>query len=168
MTPLPGALGDGTLVGWRVDQSKYATTWDSGEGAFQSGGRWNSRGVRAVYCSVDPATAILEVAVHKGFDVLDALPHVLTRFEIMDPTAVHVTDSNDVANPNWLVPGSPSAGQQRFGDSLLENYKFVLIPSTVSKHSWNLLFVASNASGQYGNITQEPLSIDTRLNPPAP
>jgi hypothetical protein len=33
--------------------------------------------IRAVYCSVDPATAILEVAVH-GFQGLDTVLHMLT------------------------------------------------------------------------------------------
>ncbi|WP_196796267.1 RES domain-containing protein [Acidiphilium cryptum] len=52
----------------------YAASWDNGEGAHLGGGRWNSRGVRAVYYSLDPATAILEVAVHKGFGILDTPP----------------------------------------------------------------------------------------------
>jgi len=72
---LPAALGGGIgLVIWRLDQRKHAESWDSGEGAFRQGGRWNSKGVRAVYCSFDPAPAILEVAVHKGFKVLDTVP----------------------------------------------------------------------------------------------
>ena len=166
MTPLPAALGGTALVGWRIDQQAYAARWESGEGAFRAGGRWNSKGVRAVYCSIDPATAILEVAVHKGFDSLDTKPHVLTSFEIVDPAAVHVVDRSDVPNPAWLVPGTPSAGQQRFGDGLLKTHRFVLIPSTVSKYSWNLIFVSAPASGAYRSIKQEALSIDTRLNPP--
>ena len=85
MTPLPVPLGDGSLMAWRLDQAAFAATWDSGEGAFRLGGRWNSRGVRAVYCSVDPATAILEVAVHKGFKALDIVPHVMTAVTISTP-----------------------------------------------------------------------------------
>jgi len=46
------------------------------------GGRWNSRGLRAVYCSIDPAAAILEVAVDKGFKTLGTVPHVLTAVTI--------------------------------------------------------------------------------------
>ncbi|MEA2728512.1 MAG: hypothetical protein QOF70_2987, partial [Acetobacteraceae bacterium] len=60
-------------MAWRLDQQGFAATWDSGEGAYRLGGRWNTKGVRAVYCSVDPATAILEVAVHKGFRALDTV-----------------------------------------------------------------------------------------------
>jgi RES domain-containing protein len=77
MTPLPAPLGGSELVAWRLDQPTFATAWDIGEGAYRSGGRWNSKGVRAVYCSIDPATAILEVAVHKGFKALDTVAHVL-------------------------------------------------------------------------------------------
>jgi RES domain-containing protein len=69
MTPSVEPLGGGKLIAWRLDQARFASTWDSGEGAFQVGGRWSSNGVRVVYCALDPATAILEVAVHKGFNV---------------------------------------------------------------------------------------------------
>ena len=60
----------GELRFWRLDQRQHAPTWHSGEGAYRVGGRWNSSGVRAVYTALDPATAILEVAVHKGFKAM--------------------------------------------------------------------------------------------------
>jgi RES domain-containing protein len=164
VTPLPAPLGGSELVAWRLDQVKYAATWDSGEGAYLVGGRWNSRGIRAVYCSIDPATAILEVAVHKGFKALDTVPHVLTAINV-DPTGVFVVQPAAVPNPNWLRPGIPSAGQQTFGDDLLSKHKFVLIPSAVSTSSWNLIFVGSNAAGDYAVRSQEPFALDTRLHP---
>ena len=167
MTPLPAALGGRDLVAWRLDQREFATTWDSGEGAFRVGGRWNSRGVRAVYCAIDPATAILEVAVHKGFRALDIVPHVLTALTVTDTASVHVVDPRDVPNPNWLRPGIPGAGQQEFGDALLARHRFVAIPSTVSTHSWNLLFIGAVAAGAYAVRMQEPFALDTRLHPPA-
>lgn len=152
-------------MAWRLDQSKYAATWDSGEGAFLVGGRWNSRGVRAVYCAIDPATAILEVAVHKGFRALDTVPHVITAATI-DPDGVFVVEPSTVPNPNWLRPGIPSAGQQAFGDELLAKHRFVVIPSVVSTASWNLIFIDSNASGSYKLRSQDPFALDTRLHPP--
>lgn len=166
MTPLPTALGGGDLLAWRLDPEPFAATWDSGEGAYRFGGRWNSKGVRAVYCSLDPATAILEVAVHKGFKALDTTPHVLTALTITDPAAVHVVNPTDIPNANWLRPGAPSFGQQQFGDALLDAHKLALIPSAVSSHSWNLLFVASMAAGAYALRFQEPFALDTRLHPP--
>jgi RES domain-containing protein len=167
MTPLPAALGGNELVAWRLDSTIHASTWASGEGAFRYGGRWNSRGVRAVYCSIDPSTAILEVAVHKGFRVLDTVAHVLTAVNILEPSSVHVVDPASLPNPAWFRPGIPDAGQQAHGNQLLSAHKFIAIPSAVSVHSWNLIFVAASAAGAYDVRRQEPFALDTRLHPPA-
>lgn len=167
MTPLPVGLGGSELVCWRLDKSVHAATWDSGEGAYRVGGRWNSKGVRAVYCSVDPATAILEVAVHKTFQALDTVPHTLTGITILDPASVHIVDPAALPNANWLRPGIPSAGQQAFGDDVLWRNAFVLIPSAVSAYSWNLIFTVAKAAGKYDVRLQERFALDTRLHPPS-
>lgn len=62
------------------------------------------------------------MAVHKTFAVLDTVPHILTSARITDPTAIHIVRPEDVPNPNWLVPGIAGAGQQAFGDALLQKY----------------------------------------------
>jgi RES domain-containing protein len=163
---LPPPLGAGEVVAWRLDRAVFAATWDGGEGAFRAGGRWNSRGVRAVYTSLDPAAAILEVAVHTGFAALDTVAHVLTAAQALDPSGIHIVEPRDVPNPNWLRPGIPGAGQQAFGDALLAKHRLVLIPSAVSTHSWNLIFVAAVAAGLYALRSQERFALDTRLHPP--
>jgi RES domain-containing protein len=168
MTPLPAMLGGTELVTWRLDAAAHASTWFSGEGAFLHGGRWNTKGVRAVYSSLDPATTILEVAVHKGFRTLDTVAHVLTAVNILDTAAIHIVDPVSLPNPNWLRPGIPSFGQQSYGNQLLSQHKFVAIPSAVSNYSWNLIFVATNAAGSYDVRLQEPFALDTRLHPPVP
>jgi RES domain-containing protein len=165
--PLPAQLGGAEFVAWRLDRALYAATWDSGEGAYRFGGRWNSKGVRAVYCALDPGTAILEAAVHKGFRALDTLVHVLTSLVIADTSEIHVIQPDAIPNPNWLHPGIPSAGQQEFGDELLARRTFVLIPSAVSAYSWNLIFVKSKAAAAYSLRSQELFASDTRLHPPA-
>jgi RES domain-containing protein len=168
MTTLPAALGGGEgLVVWRLDQRVHASIWDSGKGAFLMGGRWNSKGVYTVYASTDAATAILEVAVHKGFKVLDTMPFMLTAARIADVGEVHVVKHDDAPNPNWLRPGTPSAGQQAFGDDLLRSHRFVAIPSAVSTHSWNLIFDPIKAAGFYSLEFQERFALDTRLHPQA-
>lgn len=165
MTPLAPLTPGAELVAWRLDEATFGPTWDSGEGAYRVGGRWNSRGIRAVYCAIDPSTAILEVAVHKGFMALDTVPHVLTACTIGDASAVHVVHPGEVANPNWLRPGIPSAGQQAFGDSLLLDHAFVAIPSAVSTMSWNLIFDVRAATGLYALRSQARFALDTRLHP---
>ena len=166
MTPLAPPHGPGGFVFWRLDRLRFAPTWDSGEGAFLAGGRWSPVGIRAVYCSLDPATAILEVAAHTGFQVLDTAAHILTAARINDPADIYVVDPASVPSASWLSPGTPGAGQQAFGARLLASNRFVLIPSTVSTHSWNLMFDGSRAAGAYTPLTQEPFAPDTRLHPP--
>ena len=166
MTPLRGVVGPDEVHAWRLDHEDFRSTWDSGEGAFLYGGRWNSAGVRAVYCAIDPATAILEVAIHKTFRTLDTVPHVLTALKIEDPSTIHVVEPSAVPNPNWLHPGIPGAGQQAFGDELLKDQMFVLIPSAVSTHSWNLIFDPTRAAGSYSLKLQERFALDPRLHPP--
>jgi RES domain-containing protein len=165
VTPLPPPLGAGELVAWRLDRAGFAANWDGSEGPFRAGGRWNSRGVRAVYTSVDPATAILEVAVHTGFAALDTVAHVLTAATVLDPSSIQIVQPEDVPNPNWLRPGIPGAGQQAFGDALLAEHPFILVPSAVSSHSWNLIFIASAAAGLYALRSQERFALDTRVHP---
>jgi RES domain-containing protein len=168
MTPLP-LFGPGSpLVAWRLDARQHAGTWDSGIGAELMGGRWNPKSVRAVYCSLDPATTILESAVHRGFGVLDTQPFILTSLTIPDTSDVKVVAHVDVPNPAWLHNGIPSAGQQQFGANLLVLHPFVIFPSVVSKFSWNLVFRPGLAAGKYTMLAQDRLVLDTRLNVPTP
>jgi RES domain-containing protein len=80
---------------------------------------------------------------------------------------VLVLQPGDVPNPNWLRPGNVSAGQQAFGDQLIAQYAFVVIPSVVSTHSWNLIFDRDIAAGSYDLVSQEDFALDPRLHPPA-
>lgn len=163
----PVAPGRGPVLAWRLDRAEHAASWDSGLGAERSGGRWNARGVRAVYCSLDPAVCILEIAVHRGLAVLDTEPHVLTALTLRDPGAVHVLGPAAVPNPHWLHPGRPSAGQQSFGNALLAAHMFVTVPSVVSRHSWTLIFDAARAAGGYALHGQERFALDPRLHAPS-
>jgi RES domain-containing protein len=167
MTPLPAALDPATaaeLVVWRLDDARHADSWDSGIGAERVGGRWNPKGLRAVYCSIDPATCLVEAAVHRGFDALDTRPHVLSSLTVSAP--VRIVLPEEVPNPAWLHSGIPSAGQQRWGAALLLRHGFVVLPSVASRLSWNLVFMPSAASGRYTLRSRSRLVLDTRLNPP--
>jgi RES domain-containing protein len=86
---------------------------------------------------------------------------------ISEPSSVHVVEPASVPNANWLRPGIPSAGQQAFGDALLARHKFILIPSVLSAHSWNLIFIGTTAAGAYALKLQEHFALDTRLHPPS-
>lgn len=169
MIALPPALGGTTtLTAWRIDAARFRTDWDRGEGARLYGGRWNAPGNAAVYCSLEPSTAILEVAVHTGFAVLARIPHVISSMVIANPATVHVIQPEDVPDPAWLRPGWPSGAQQAYGDALLDAHAFVLWPSTVSRLSWNLVCRPQRAAGHYQLAAQQALELDPRLNNPEP
>lgn len=153
---------------WRLDARQHQATWDSGRGAELAGGRWNPKGFAAVYASIDPSTAVLEVAAHKGFDALDRVPHVVSCAEVIDPSLIHVVQAADIPNKNWLRPGTPGRAQQQFGMALLKAHPFVAIPSAVLPLSWNLIFNPAVAARAYRLDRQIDLALDTRLNPPAP
>ncbi|MVW84389.1 RES domain-containing protein [Pseudomonas sp. PB101] len=139
----------------------------SGIGAELGGGRWNIKGMRAVYTSLDSSTAILEVAVHKGFRALDCEPHTLTAARLrLDIAPIYRVVPSDIPNPNWLIPGHVSWGQQQYGTSLLEQHPFVILPSTVSRHSMNLIINPELAKGMIEVVLQEPFALDGRLNLP--
>ena len=177
MTPLPGALGGTELIAWRLETSRHFQTWQSAEGAFLFGGRWSSAGRRVLYTSLDPATAILEVGVHKGLATLDAVAHTLLHIEILQPARVFKVEHATVPDPNWLRPGTVSRAQQAFGDALLDAHALVLIPSVVSTHSWNLLINVEAGvdpgvpAGVQARATffklrgSEAFALDPRLNP---
>jgi RES domain-containing protein len=52
------------VIGWRIVKEKHAKSAFSGEGARIFEGRWNSAGVRMVYCSEHLSLAALEILVH--------------------------------------------------------------------------------------------------------
>jgi RES domain-containing protein len=165
VTPLPGQSS--AVAFWRLDDKVFAATWDSGEGPRRKGGRWSPPGLPVVYSSLDPGTAILEVAVHKGFRALNLVPHVLSQGALAVPwSQVHVVEPHKVPNQLWLYPCAFSYAQQAFGQGLLSAHDFVAIPSAVSRHSWNLIFDPSRVRGKYRLSDQHDLNLDPRLDPP--
>lgn len=155
-------------MAWRIETARHFGTWATAEGAFLFGGRWNSPGRRVLYASIDPSTAIVEVGVHKGFHTLDTVSHVLLQLQVLDPSKAHVVQQASLPNPHWLRPGTPSAGQQQFGDALFETHPILMVPSVVSPHSWNLLIDVTAAAGLFKLTHSEPFALDPRLNPPSP
>lgn len=168
MTPLPPPVGPASsaLSGWTLVREVHFGTWSSGIGASIGGGRWNSAGNFVLYAALDPATAVLEVAVHKGFHTLDTDPHRLIHFSLAADAMGRVVRPEDVPNPNWLNPGTPSQGQQEFGDTLLATHAAILIPSVVSRYSWNLVINARAVSPYMKVMSAERFALDTRLHPP--
>ena len=164
MTPLPPAAPGSVLTTWRLERAAHQMTWAQGEGAFKVGGRWSAPGRRVIYTSLDPATTILEAAVHKGFNALDIVPHALLRIDV-DQACAFVVPVKRIQNAHWLLPGAVSVHQQRFGSDLLDKHAAILVPSVVSRHSWNLIIDVVAAKGMFKLVRKEAFALDTRLTP---
>jgi RES domain-containing protein len=98
---------------WRLALPAHAAL--DGEGARQYGGRWNSKGLRAVYTSGHLSLAALELLAHLH---PDEIPRELRAFEIDVPDNLPVTKVN-VASlpPDWQLPEHEACKQ--IGDDWL-------------------------------------------------
>jgi RES domain-containing protein len=154
-------------MAWRLDQTKHASSWDSGYGAALVGGRWNKPKQELVYASLDPALCLLEKAVHTTFDGIDKVAHTMTKFSIEDLGCIFRLLPNDFPNPNWLRPCAISTHQQEFLLPLLQDTSkpFVLVPSVISPSSWNVLFDPAVAKGKYRLEQQDRYALDPRFVP---
>jgi RES domain-containing protein len=77
---------------------KYANEGDliSGDGASYNGGRWNPRGVRAIYASLDPVTAVKESYqefLKYGFTASNIRPRVMAGIRVNVRRLLDLTDA---------------------------------------------------------------------------
>lgn len=112
---------------YRIAQRQYALD-RTGEGARLAGGRWNRKGVAAIYCAEHPALAMLEIVVHKGLDMdVGPLGHVLVAADLPDDSIVriaHMPGEPEHIGTEWLRDGSSLA---------------LDVPSVIVPHSRNII-----------------------------
>lgn len=72
---------------WRLVKARHAAIAFNGEGARLEGGRWNPKGVPAVYLADHPALAALETFVHLK-SAATKIKFLMFRIEIPDDVAV--------------------------------------------------------------------------------
>lgn len=98
---------------WRLALPAHAGL--DGEGARQYGGRWNSKGVPALYTSGHLSLAALELLAHLD---PDEIPRELLAFEIDVPDNLPVTRLNvSSLPPDWKLPEHQACKQ--IGDAWL-------------------------------------------------
>jgi RES domain-containing protein len=171
LTPLPRCLQKAphnlqetsSLVFWRLEKDRYLDTWDSGEGSFLADGRWHARGNRVLYGALDPATAILEVAVHSGFNALDCVAHSLICARLTKLEMVKVLEPHDFPNPAWLRQGVLNPNQHAFAAQHMQTHAVLVVPSAVSSKSWNAVIKLDGVRAHLQQISVERFSLDTRL-----
>ncbi len=117
-----------------------------GVGAFQNGGRWNSKGTYAVYTASSLALARSELARHVN---LESVPEGVRVYEIELPEQ----DAIPIKSlPEHWNDDPPSPISQRFGDQYLHNPNilYLKVPSVCDPNSFNL--VLNPMSVHYNNV----------------
>jgi RES domain-containing protein len=149
---------------WRLARAEFAAQLD-GEGARLFGGRWNSRGRRALYTSSHLSLSVLETYVHIPPELGDDLP-VLRAVQISisdQPGAVRISPQDLT---NLLASADPLAACRAVGDAWLDrNDQLVLeVPSILVPEETN--FVVNPAHPHMrdvGIISSRTFRFDPRL-----
>lgn len=122
------------MILWRI--SNYPTL--DGAGGLVVSGRWHSKGHPVIYCTWNPATALLETLVHMEIDAEDR-PERFHMLKIEGPDTL----SLERAEPDALPTSWPedTALTQSVGDRWLTERSSLLleVPSVLVPETWNIL-----------------------------
>ena len=118
------------MILWRI--SNYSTL-DGGGGLVVSG-RWHTKGHPILYCTWNPATALLEILVHMEIDAEDRPEHFqILKIEGPDTLSLEKIEP-DALPANWQEDTAltQSIGDRWFfeGRSLFLDVPSVLVPET--------------------------------------
>jgi RES domain-containing protein len=122
------------MILWRV--SNHATL--DGAGGLYVSGRWHTKGHPVVYCTLNPATALLETLVHMEIDSEDR-PDCFQVLRIEGPDTL----SQEKIRATILASNWPDdiTVTQRIGDRWLSGQRSLLlhVPSVLVPETWNVL-----------------------------
>jgi RES domain-containing protein len=136
------------VILWRV--SNYPTL--DGVGGLYVSGRWHTKGQFVVYCTVNPATALLETLVHMEIDSEDR-PERFQILRIEGPDSVSIEKLEvDSLSPNW---GEDMSATQAIGDRWLSEKRSLLlqVPSVLVPETWNILVNPQHVEIRFLKIT---------------
>ena len=122
---------------WRILDRGLVREAFSGQGACDYGGRWNSPGVRIVYCSEHPALAALEKLVH--IQDMEQLRQSYVLISVACPQELAETLSQHLPR-NWTGEGA-RLKLRRIGDHWIASRRSLalIVPSVVLPRSNNIL-----------------------------
>lgn len=149
---------------YRLTKARYADTAFSGEGSIRYDGRWHRRGIRIVYASDAPASALLEVIAHT--EAHNRLQHDYVLFEVrLDPDEHLLTVGSDMLPDDWRAVPWPTSTQE-IGTFWHEEQASVVldVPSAVVPRQRNVLVNVAHPRFNELQIQEpEPFEIDSRL-----
>jgi RES domain-containing protein len=122
------------MILWRV--SNYQSL--DGVGGLYVSGRWHTKGHPVIYCTLNPATALLETLVHIEIDSEDR-PERFQVLRIEGPESLSIEKVQaDSLSPNWAEDMNAT---QAIGDRWLSEKRSLLlqVPSVLVPETWNVL-----------------------------
>ena len=148
---------------YRILRKRYAKAPFDGEGAYRSGGRWSSPGVRLAYASEHLSLAMIEYFVHLDRD--DPPPDlVVAAADVPDDVSrVHVAPAKLPAT--WRQTPAPMA-LAAIGDRFARRRReaILVVPSALAPDEFNwLLNPAHPPFRRVRILPPEPLAYDARL-----
>ncbi|EFL49823.1 RES domain protein [Solidesulfovibrio fructosivorans JJ]] len=151
------------MIGWRVFQTRHATTALSGEGAQKYGGRWNTKGKALVYSAATLSLAALEILVHvQDYTLLAAAPYSCIRLEFAPTLVTEVTLQGLPAD--WQTIEHPEC--KRIGDAWINQGQtpVLAVPSVVIPQETNYLLNPNHPDfTAILAFPPQPFSFDMRL-----
>lgn len=146
---------------YRLVRSNYKDDF-SGSGAYLYGGRWNSKGMPALYASAHISLALLEIVVNIDRTVLVSLDHYhLLQLSIPEPLVLPF--KHDALKEDWR---DDRAYTRFIGDGFLKSQSgpVMEIPSAVVPEESNFMINPGHPDFQKCNIIwSESYPLDERL-----
>jgi RES domain-containing protein len=150
------------ITAWRIVSAAFASNAFDGEGARIYGGRWNSRGHRAVYTSSSASLATLELLVWmRERETME--PYVL--FACSFPDSLVLPLDRTSLPDDWRAHPSPMS-LKRLGDEWLTAGRSAAlsVPSAVIETELNYLLNPAHRDFAKIEIAEPvPFSLDLRL-----
>lgn len=147
------------MIVWRI--SNHATL--GGGGGLRASGRWHSKGERIVYCTPNPATALLEIVVYLEIELEDfPISYRLNKIEIPDEISLETVNPGDLPL-DWK---NNALMTRRLGDTWLAagGSALLLVPCAVVAETSNILInPAHPQSSRIRIIDSQEHPLDRRL-----
>ncbi len=150
------------MIVYRLCRQSYANDL-SGHGAEISGGRWNSKGVAALYTSASRALCAIEIVVHVPAGIIPK-DYFMVSISIPDNETIDILNLKNL--PSTWNNNPISGSTQRIGNVFLTEQKALVlkVPSVIIKDEWNYIINPLHPGFKKVKIVNtEPFTFDTRL-----
>jgi RES domain-containing protein len=146
---------------WRIVKAGHADRAFTGEGAWRTGGCWNSPGVAMAYTSEHKSLAVLEMLVH--LDPQDVSHHLTFRIEFDEALVEHLPWERLPAG--WRAE-MPARAAREVGDAWAREMRSAIlaVPSVLIPEELNFLLNPAHPDFKKIRVDKsQPFAFDPQL-----